>query len=281
MLRCGGCEGTEGEALYVKNGCAVRRCTGCGAAQAQPDAFDPATYYTSAYFEGGHVDGYADYGASHGVLTREFSALERRLRTELPHGRVLLEIGCAYGYFLETARTAGWDVHGIEISADAVARCHAAGLYQVREGVADAETLASLPMVDAIVLLDVIEHLPDPSETLRLCAARLLPGGAIYLSTGDFSSLYARLAGPRWRLMTPPQHLWYLTPEWFRRVAGAIGLRLASVSHPWKWVPVSLILFQARRFLGLKPKAVAPAFGRMGVPVNLFDAMHVLLRKPG
>jgi len=280
VLICGSCEGPHGELLFFKNGCAIRRCTACGAGQSIPGAFDPESYYTAAYFEGGRADGYSDYGATRHVLAREFAGVERRLRAVLPEGSVLLEIGCAYGYFLETARDAGWEVHGIELSADAVARCHAAGLTIVQQGIADAETLAALPEPDAIVLLDVIEHLADPLETLRLCAQRLRPGGAIYLSTGDFASLHARLAGRGWRLMTPPQHLWFLTPEWLQHTADGIGLHLASVSYPWKQVPFSLILFQIQRLLGLPPKPPPAALSRIGMPMNLFDTMHVVLRKP-
>ncbi len=273
--------------IYVRHGCPILRCAACGAGRSLPARFDPTSYYTADYFEGGHADGYGDYAATREVLAREFGAVARRLRAALPEGRVLLEIGCAYGYFLRVARDAGWEAHGLEISADAVARCHAEGLPVVTQGVADATALAGLPRPDAVVMLDVIEHLPDPLDTLALCAGRLRAGGVIHVSTGDFASPLARLLGPRWRLMTPPQHLWFLTPEWFRRAAPGIGLAVESVSHPWKTVPLSLALFQLRRFAGLAPRAVARAprparawASRLGLPVNLFDAMHVVLRKP-
>src|SRR5258707_9097348 len=44
--------------------------------------------------------------------------------------------------------------------------------------------------------------------------------------------------------------------------------------HPWKIVPASLIAFQLRRMLGLRGLGVTTA-SRIGVPVNLFDAMRV------
>ena len=54
---------------------------------------------------------------------------------------------------------------------------------------------------------------------------------------------------------------------------------MEHVDHPWKIVPASLIAFQLRRMLGLRGGAVASA-SRIGLPVNLFDAMRVVLRKP-
>jgi hypothetical protein len=50
------------------------------------------------------------------------------------------------------------------------------------------------------------------------------------------------------------------------------------LDHPWKTVPASLIAFQLRRMLGLRAAAGTRA-SRIGVPVNLFDAMRVVLRK--
>jgi hypothetical protein len=78
--------------------------------------------------------------------------------------------------------------------------------------------------------------------------------------------------------MTPPQHLWFYTPESLRRMANGAGLRLEACGHPWKLVPLSLIVFQLRRMLGGAP-APAQHGSRIGIPVNLFDAMRCVLRK--
>jgi hypothetical protein len=88
----------------------------------------------------------------------------------------------------------------------------------------------------------------------------------------------AKLAGVRWRLLTPPQHLWFFTQESLRRMAGGLGLAMEHVDHPWKIVPASLIVFQLRRMLGLRAAGMASA-SRLGIPVNLFDAMRIVLRK--
>jgi hypothetical protein len=105
------------------------------------------------------------------------------------------------------------------------------------------------------------------------------PGGIIVITTGDFGSMAARLTGARWRLMTPPQHLWFFTHESIRRLAAGLGLVVEHVDHPWKIVPASLIIFQLRRMLGLGPRTMA-SISRCGIPLNLFDAMRVVLRAP-
>jgi hypothetical protein len=78
--------------------------------------------------------------------------------------------------------------------------------------------------------------------------------------------------------MTPPQHLWFFTRASMQRMAETLGLHVEHVDHPWKIVPASLIAFQLRRMLGLRGATAAHA-SRLGIPVNLFDAMRIVLRK--
>ena len=233
--------------------CAARNA---GSGRAETSDFDPESYYTADYFSGGHDDGYADYLGAEPILRREFAGTVDFIRRFRPSGR-LLDVGCAYGFFLQEAKQV-YEVSGIELAEDAAAHCRQTGL-RVLSGVADEASLAQLGAMDVIVLLDVIEHLPSPAETLALCARHLNPGGIIVITTGDFGALTARLAGAHWRLMTPPQHLWFFSRDSIRRMAAPLGLALEHFDHPWKLVPLSLITFQLRRMVGLRPGRVTRA----------------------
>jgi len=261
---------------YSKNHCDILQCTGCGLGRTRAREFDPTTYYAESYFSGGKTDGYADYLGAEPVLRREFAGTVNFIRQLRPSGK-LIELGCAYGFFLQEAKPY-FEVAGVELAAEAAAHCRAQGL-NVLTGLADQPTLSVLGNADVFVLLDVIEHLPDPYETLRLCAQHLNPGGVIVITTGDFASPVARITGAAWRLMTPPQHLWFFTPESIRRISARLALSMQSLGHPWKLVPVSLLLFQLRRMLGLRVVKIAQG-GGLGMPVTLFDAMRIVLRKP-
>jgi 2-polyprenyl-3-methyl-5-hydroxy-6-metoxy-1,4-benzoquinol methylase len=262
--------------LYAIGNCPILRCETCGLGRTEAPAFAPERYYTNDYFTGRHADGYADYGGAEAVLRREFARTVAFIRAQRDGGR-LLEVGCAYGFFLQEAKPY-FEVCGIELAADAAAHARRAGL-EVLTGIADAPTLDRLGSFDVIVMLDVIEHLPDPLAMVDLLGRHLAPGGIIVITTGDFGSLVARLAGRHWRLMTPPQHLWFFTGESLARMARSAGLACEHLDHPWKIVPLSLVRFQLRRMLGL-PQRTQPGAGGIGLPLNLFDAMRVVLRKP-
>jgi len=274
---CSACGQVTPQAFrFHANGCAIWQCVTCGLGRADTKDFDPAAYYTADYFSGGRSDGYSDYRGAEPVLRREFAHSADFVR-RFSDGSRLLDLGCAYGFFLKEAAKRQFEVLGIELAEDAAESCRQAGL-NVLSGIADETNMTRIGEVDVITMFDVIEHLPQPRESLALCVRFLKPGGVIVITTGDFGSLAARWAGTKWRLMTPPQHLWFFTQESLRRMATTLGLTMEHFEHPAKIVPLSLIVFQLRRMIGLRGPQVAAA-NQVGVPVNLFDAMRVVLRK--
>src|SRR5262249_9057193 len=112
--------------LYAKNRCDIFQCLMCGLGRSEAPAFDPAAYYTEGYFSGDHADGYADYLGAEPVLRREFARTVDFIRRYRRAGK-LLEVGCAYGFFLQEAKRY-FTVSGAELAADAAAYCRDQGL---------------------------------------------------------------------------------------------------------------------------------------------------------
>jgi 2-polyprenyl-3-methyl-5-hydroxy-6-metoxy-1,4-benzoquinol methylase len=71
-----------------------------------------------------------------------------------------------------------YEVHGVEIAEDAAAFARSRGL-DVQSGAVARQTFEQIGPVDAVVMLDVIEHLEDPAAVLQLCANYVRPGGVI------------------------------------------------------------------------------------------------------
>jgi SAM-dependent methyltransferase len=256
----------------------IFRCTECGLGSASKGHFDPKIYYTGDFFNGKTAGGYPDYLSSENVLRAEFRIVVDFIRQIVPTG-ILLEVGSAYGFFLLEAK-AHYQVHGVEIADEPAQFAKARGL-DVQTGGLTREILEKIGPIDVAVMLDVIEHLENPKAMIALCSDFLKPGGIIILTTPDFASIFARISGKSWRNMTPPQHLWYFTPDSMTRMAAAAGLEVCFMSHPWKRVPMSLIMQLISRYTGIElPLSLLSSLSKLGLPVNLFDAMRIVLRKP-
>jgi 2-polyprenyl-3-methyl-5-hydroxy-6-metoxy-1,4-benzoquinol methylase len=267
-IACGR-EHADARRLYEVSGFAIVQCD-CGLARTVlPDGFDPASIYTQAYYKGGQRDGYADYEKSGDELRHEFRRLLASL--DVKQGK-LVEFGCAYGFLLEEARDT-FTTCGVELSDHARAVSVAKGLDVVRE--ATPEFCRTRGPFDVAVMLDVLEHMQDPGDALDTLHAAMRPGAQLVVATGDFGSLLARVMGRYWRLMTPPQHLWFFSPATVTTFLERHGFRVQNVTHPWKQVPLALIAYQASRYLGGQA-LVRRIMPNGSIPVNLFDAMRVI-----
>ena len=292
-MTCVACGASAARPLYEVRGFSIVQCT-CGLARtALPEGFDPAAIYSEAYFQGGMHDGYADYASSAEDLRREFRVVVGELARHIGgrggrgggdggggrDGRDarLIEIGSAYGFFLDVAREQ-FTVCGVEISDAARAAAVARGHDVVRE-LTPAFVDARGPF-DAAVMLDVVEHMQDPGAAFAELHRAMRPGARLVLTTGDFGSAIARVMGKRWRLMTPPQHLWFFSPATIRALLARHGFRVEAIDHPWKRVPLALMAYQAARYLGGQA-LVRNLPIRGALPVNLFDAMRVTAVRAG
>jgi hypothetical protein len=241
MNRCIACGSETLRVVFTKGPFEIVRCATCGLGRTTlPEAFDPSTYYSRSYFDGGVADGYADYRATERTLRTEFRhTLDWILRTTPARG-ALLEFGCAYGFFLQEARPHFLSVHGVDVSADAAAFCRARGLdvrrrRRRRPVAARAVRCRRRPRRHR-----ARARAARDAARARLADVTRRPDRDDH---GDWAAVYPRIAGRHWRLMTPPQHLSFFTPQSIGRMLDAAGLRVLSMTHPWRRVPLSLAAY--------------------------------------
>jgi len=238
--------------------------------------------YDSTYFERG-----GKYAPKSGVDGHDPNRAneEMRLRQVLAHcqsGR-LLDVGCATGGFLEVARENGFDVVGVEVSGAAAECARRQYGLEVLEGDLSSASLPS-KSVDVVTMWDVIEHLPDPGRVLLEAARVLRPGGVLLLTTGDSSSLWARVTGRCWPLLTPPQHLFFFTPLSLKKLLAANGFSSPKIVYPGKRVRLGFILFKARESFGpiVAPLCWVASMARIErwpFRLNLRDVMMCISRR--
>lgn len=152
----------------------------------------------------------------------------------------LLDIGCGGGIAAEAFARMGFEVTGLDASADAigVARAHAdaAGL-RIDYTVGLAEDLARAgEKFDAVTALEVIEHVPDQPRFVATLAGLLAPGGTLFVSTLNrgMRSLALAKIGAEYvaRLLPVGTHDWrrFVRPEELAAWARAAGLRTADAT---------------------------------------------------
>ncbi|HUA04015.1 MAG TPA: methyltransferase domain-containing protein [Solirubrobacteraceae bacterium] len=137
----------------------------------------------------------------------------------------LLDIGCGHGLLMAEARDRGWDPIGLELSRSAAAHARDLGLGVLEQTIDDAALAPE--SFDAIVAVDLIEHLPNPREFVRCCRRLLAPGGALVVATPDPESPMARIFGRRWWGYIPA-HLHLLPRRMLRELMQAEGLVLTD-----------------------------------------------------
>lgn len=195
----------------------------------------------------------------------------------------LLDVGAATGFFLDLARTRGWQTHGVEPSRYASEVASRKGLT-VHRGVVEELDLPD-ESFDVITMWDVIEHVNDPDASLAAACRLLRPEGSLALNTPDAGSLLARLLGLRWHLVVPPEHLVLFSAKSLRKLLEDHGFTVIALHRIGKRFSIQYVLQTLARWQGLTvwrkmaDLSRRSRFGNWGIPINLRDNMFVLARK--
>lgn len=201
---------------------AVVRCGACRLRYLRPRLDEPtmlAGYREHSYFEGEGL-GYRSYAAQERTLRATFARLLHDLQAAGATGGRLLEIGCAYGFFLDEAGGHFDHRTGTDYSGEALARA---------AGRAESLVLGGIPELppdaryDLAACIHVIEHVYDPVPFTRQIVERLRPGGHVLLAAPDAGSLWLPLLGRRWPFFKVPEHVSYFDDRSLRTLLETAG----------------------------------------------------------
>lgn len=228
---CGLCSSSDVHDLYQIKGWQLKKCHTCEAVFVfpLPDCEELIRDYQDNYFSSGdHLEwGYEDYFSLEDEI-RETA--RRRLRLMQPYirGGKLLEAGAATGWFLDEARTRGFEVRGVEVSETAAKWGEGSLKVPIFKGTLREAKLAD-DEFDVVVLWDVLEHLTEPLTELREIHRVLKKGGYLFVSVPDFGSVWARLMGRRWFGFTKiREHVYYYNRRSLSRAMGRAGLKVVN-----------------------------------------------------
>jgi 2-polyprenyl-3-methyl-5-hydroxy-6-metoxy-1,4-benzoquinol methylase len=202
-------------------------------------------------------------------------SLAESLRTR-PEGdaRTLLDVGCAYGPFLQAARERGYRPYGIDVADSAVA--YVRDTLGIPARVArlenfDPEQAFGRTRFDVVSLWYVIEHIEDLKHALELLNRLLVPGGVLAFSTPNGRGISGRRNKTRFLEQSPADHVTVWDPRQARRILARFGFVTERVRvtghHPERFpgVPSSA----ARGRGGGAGGARGPGSGKAGARAGL------------
>ncbi len=236
---CPACSSPDRRALYRDRAKSYFRCASCGTLyMTRFGGAEGGERYGASYF-------FEDYKRQYGKTYLEdwphlkkmadlrLRAVEAVAARRLGRARPLsiMDVGCAYGAFLERARERGHEVRGFDVSEEAVAYVRGELGIPATAGDFLEQDLAS-PLggpFDALTMWFVAEHFEDLGKALRNAAALVKPGGVLALSTPSGEGASARFARRSFFAASPSDHFTVWEPSRVRSLLRAYGFKLVKV----------------------------------------------------
>ena len=187
----------------------------------------------------------------------------------------LLEIGCAAGFFLDEARSSGFEVRGLDISEFAVAYARDSLGLDARAGSFLDEANPGAGSWDALAAFYVIEHFPDQRLVFERISSLLGPGGLFVFAVPSTNGPTYTTSPEVWAGTHPTDHFADYSPAALKKILPLYGLELVHVrpasyhptrlrgKAPWRWI------------LRRNPKL----YRRYADFFNFGDTMEVIARK--
>jgi len=118
----------------------------------------------------------------------------------------ILDIGCANGAFLKSVRGLGeYNLYGLDIKDTGIDFKKESITFRK---VAFEDMLYPYDYFNAIVLDNLIEHVPNPSIFLKKVLKVLKPGGYVFGTTPNFNSIDRIMFGKYWGGFHMPRHIY-------------------------------------------------------------------------
>jgi 2-polyprenyl-6-hydroxyphenyl methylase / 3-demethylubiquinone-9 3-methyltransferase len=130
-------------------------------------------------------DPHSEFKPLHDINPLRLAWIDKRAGLK---GKRVIDIGCGGGILAESMAAQGADVTGIDLSEKPlkVAQLHLLETGQKVDYrlIAAEEIAEQLPETfDCVTCMEMLEHVPDPTSTVRAAAALVKPGGWVFFST--------------------------------------------------------------------------------------------------
>jgi len=256
----------------------VVACRTCGLIYKNPR--EPEEYFAGLY--GSAVE--EKYLEEEAGRTASFSrCLDVIESIKTDQGR-LLEIGCSVGLLLNLAKRRGWEAWGLEPCAWAAEYARNRFGLNVACSTFDKSDFDT-HYFDAVVLIDVLEHLFDPFAALKEVNRVLKKGGVIYIVTPNVNSVMPRVLGRKWWSLVTV-HMYYFSPKTIDVLLKKTGFVLPQIKSYGRHFSLGYLGDRAEaafawRFFNLLSRGLLKNrfLSKRILYFNLGDQMEIVARK--
>ncbi len=218
----------------------------------QPTWDELAFYYDKSY---------QAYDPMHGSQADDDREIEQAKSTgtfrhiPVPTRKRLLDVGCGAGWFLRISKKLGAIEQGVEPNEHPAALAQSQGL-RVFHGTLEsyASQVAADVQFDIITANHVLEHVPNPVETLATMKRLLAPGGFIWIAVPNAAYPICRALKGHWHSSDLPYHLMQFTSKSLMECGLSAGLDVRRVSTESMPHSVSASLGQYLRYKWMVPR---------------------------
>lgn len=268
--RCFVCGGSQNRGLHRQD-FTYLRCGRCGLLSSKPI---PTAPQIEAHYR-------AKFTAGNYETARRYAAEYRRVHRQLADftgaraGDRLLDVGCFTGELLDILAARGADVHGIELQPGAVAIANERLPGRVYQADVFGTRFPPGPY-DAVTMVGLIEHVPDPTAFIDRAYELLRPGGKLCLQTPDAGSTLARLTGAHWPPLAPVEHIHLFSRPAIRQLLDRSRFGNIRIRSHIKTLPVAYVYEMLADF-GPEWRAifrpVRAVFGNLPLPFYVGEMM--------
>jgi 2-polyprenyl-3-methyl-5-hydroxy-6-metoxy-1,4-benzoquinol methylase len=136
----------------------------------------------------------------------------------------VLDYGCGTGEFLNTCKTNGWHINGVEPSETARGKSAKLNDIKINESIDTVQTKH-----DVITLWHVLEHIPDLDEIIKKLSANLTENGTLFIAVPNYKSYDAQKYKEQWAAYDVPRHLWHFDKITMEKLLAKFSLSIRAI----------------------------------------------------
>lgn len=225
------CSNINRDFLYQRDRWTVYCCTKCklGVLDPRPTDEELADLYRNEYFKSQYKD---ELLMNSPEMKKRLSQEKHRIRFFHRYKKTgkVLDIGCGRAYFLLACREKGYDVEGIDVSADVAS--YVSSELNIKVHIGEANIL-DLPekSFDVITMWHSLEHTADPNIYLQKAHSWLKDNGVLVVDVPNYAGYDAVKTWDNWLGWQLPYHFYHFTKSSLFALLNKQGFAVINQKH--------------------------------------------------